>query len=194
MARNAEHKSKTGNGAPADGAPEGIDQVRDILFGGQMRMVDARLQGLEERVRHEQAALRADFDRQIAELDGSIKKEFARHAERLASERTKRIEDLKAMSAEFREALKSLERRHQNLEEAAGLADAELRDQLLKQGTALSTELARTAERLATELDRVGKTLQAEKLDTTALATGLTELAAQLTGAGRPSSKRAPRG
>jgi hypothetical protein len=37
-----------------------------------MRMVDARLQGLEERVLHEHAALRADFERQITDLDGSI--------------------------------------------------------------------------------------------------------------------------
>lgn len=193
MAKNTGQKTKGPNGTVADPAPESIDQVRDILFGGQMRMVDARLQGLEERVRHENAALRADFERQISELDGSIKKELARHAERLASERTKRAEDLKAVSAELKEALKGLERRHQTLEEVAGIADAELRDHLLKQGAAFSGELARTSERLSTELDRIATALQAEKLDTAALATGLTDLAGRLTGAGRPSNKRAPR-
>jgi len=192
MAKNTGHKAKGANGT-ADPVPESIDQVRDILFGGQMRMVDARLQGLEERVLQETAALRADFERQITDLDGSIKKELARHAERLASERTKRIEDLKAVGAELKEALKGLERRHQTLEEVAGIADAELRDHLLKQGAAFSSELSRTAERLSTELDRIGTALQADKLDTAALVSGLTDLAGRLTGTERSSTKRASR-
>lgn len=193
MARNPANKSKDANGPAANSTPESIDQVRDILFGGQMRMVDARLQGLEERMIREQTTLRADFDRQISELDGSMKKEFARHAERLASERTKRSEDLKALSAELKDALKGLERRHQTLEETASLADAELRDQLLKQGAAFSAELAKTAERISTQLDQIATALQADKLDTAALAAGLTDLAVRLTGAGRPAGKRPSR-
>jgi hypothetical protein len=153
MAKNTGQKTKAPNGT-ADPAPESIDQVRDILFGGQMRMVDARLQGLEERVLQETAALRADFERQITDLDGSIKKELARHAERLASERTKRAEDLKAVSAELKEALKGLERRHQTLEEVAGIADAELRDHMLKQGAAFGyTKLLGYHPLLATRAD-----------------------------------------
>jgi uncharacterized phage infection (PIP) family protein YhgE len=193
MARNAANKPKGPDGTVPESTPESIDQVRDILFGGQMRMVDARMQGLEERMVHEQTALRADFDRQITELDGSTKKEFARYAERLASERTKRVEDLKALSAELKDALKSLERRHQTLEETASLADAELRDHLLKQGAAFSGELAKTSERLSNRLDQITSALQAEKLDTAALATGLTDLAGRLTGGARPSDKRASR-
>ena len=195
MAKNTGHKTKAPNGASADPAPESIDQVRDILFGGQMRMVDARLQGLEERVLRETAALRADFERQVGDLDGSIKKELARLAERLASERTKRAEDLKALGAELKEALKGLERRHQTLEEVAGIADAELRDHLLKQGAAFTSELGRTSERLTGELDRITTALQSEKLDAAALVTGLSELAGRLTGSGGhpPNNKRASR-
>ncbi len=192
MTKNTGQETKGPNGTVADPAPESIDQVRDILFGGQMRMVDARLKGLEERMLHEHAALRADFERQITDLDGSIEKELARHAERLASERTERAEDLKAVSAELKEALKGLERRHQTLEEVAGIADAELRDHLLKQGAAFSGELARTSERFSTEVDRIATALQTEKLDTAALVTGLTDLAGRLTGAERSSNKRGP--
>lgn len=149
MARTAGQKTKAANGPTTDPPAESIDQVRDLLFGGQMRMVDARLQGLEQRMQNENAAVRAELDRQVATLDDSIRKELARHAERLASERTKRGEDLKALGADLKEALKGLERRHQSLEETAGLADAELRDHLLKQSAAFSGELARTAERLS---------------------------------------------
>ena len=192
MAKIPPQKSKSVNGTPADPPPESIDQVRDLLFGGQMRMVDSRIQSLDERLLHETSALRAEFERQIGDLDGSIKKELARHAERLASERTKRVEDLKALNAELRESLKVLERRHQSLEETAGLADAELRDHLVKNAAAFSSELSRTSERITGELQRITSQLQSEKLDSAAIAAGLTDLAAKLTG-GQTSGKKSPR-
>lgn len=193
MAKITTQKTKAVNGTPADPAPESIEQVRDLLFGGQMRMVDSRIQSLDDRLAHETSALRADFDRQIGDLDGSIKKELARVSERLAAECTKRVEDLKALNAELRESLKVLEKRHQSLEEAAGLADAELRDHLVKQAATFSSDLARTSDRISGELDRITTALQNEKLDSAAIVAGLTDLAGKLSGAARPSAKRASR-
>lgn len=193
MAKNVTQKTKDGNGAASQPAPESIDQVRDLLFGGQMRMVDARLQGLDERMAHETTAMRTEFERQIADLGSTIRKELAQHAERLVTERTKRVEDLKSLSAELKESLRSLEKRHHGLEEAAGLADAELRDHLLKQGAAFSGELTRTSERLASELDRITTALKTDKLDSAALVNGLTELAGRLGGTGSSSGKRPAR-
>jgi hypothetical protein len=193
MAKITTQKTKAVNGAPADPAPESIEQVRDLLFGGQMRMVDARIQSLDERLAHETSALRADFDRQIGDLDGSIKKELARVSERVVAERTKRVEDLKALNAELRESLKMLEKRHQSLEETAGLADAELRDHLVKQAATFSNDLARTSERISGELDRITTALQNEKLDSAAIVAGLTDLAGKLSGAAPQSGKRTSR-
>jgi DNA repair exonuclease SbcCD ATPase subunit len=195
MAKNAAPRPKSGNGASTDAAPEqpeSLDQVRDILFGGQMRMVDTRLRGLEERISLEHATLRNDLSRKIGELEEASKKEFAAQAERLSAERTKRADDLKALSAELREALKALERRHIKFEEATSQADAEVRDQLMKHSAAFSAELARTAERLTSELDRAASSLRADKVDTTTLAGTLTEMAARLTG-GRAPGKGSPK-
>ena len=193
MAKNAAPRPKSGNGASTDAAPEqpeSLDQVRDILFGGQMRMVDARLRSLEERIVLEQTTLRNDLSRKITELEEASKKEFAAHADRLSTERAKRADDLKALSAELKESLKNLERRHVKFEEATSLADAEVRDQLMKHSAAFSAELARTSDRLTTELDRAASSLRADKVDTTTLAATLTEMATKLTGGGgRPPSK-----
>lgn len=192
MAKNSPAKPKSGNGTGHDVAaeqPESLDQVRDILFGGQMRMVDARLRGLEERIAHEQTTLRNELVRKIAELEEASKKEFAAQAERLAAERAKRADDLKALSAELKEALKGLERRHLKFEEATAQADAEVRDQLVKQSAAFSAELSHTAERLTSELDRAATALRTEKVDITALAGTLTDMAARLTGGGRTTGK-----
>jgi Skp family chaperone for outer membrane proteins len=193
MARNAAQQKNEANGAAKAPAPESIDQVRDLLFGGQMRMVDARLQSLDERMARETTAMRAEFERQITELDGSIKKELARHAERLAAERTKRADDLKALSTELKESLKSLEKRHMGLEEAAGLADAELRDHLMKQGTAFTNELNRTSARLTSELDRIATALKDDKLDSALLINGLTELAGKIGAAPKIGAKKPQR-
>jgi hypothetical protein len=183
MAKNGlqqQQQKKADNGAAAQPAPESIDHVRDLLFGGQMRLVEARIQNLDERLSHETNAMRAEFERQVTELDNAIKKELARHTERLVAEKTKRVEDMKALSAELKDSLKSLEKRHTNLEEAAGLADAELRDHLMRQSAALTSDLNRTSERITSELNRITTQLQSDKLDASLISQGLTELAAKL--------------
>lgn len=199
MAKTENHKKRS-NGqqvadpTPADAPPESLDKVRDILFGGQMRVVEGRLQGLEERILREQTALRSDFAKQFAEMDAFIKKEIQALTERQAAERTKRMEDMKTLAAEFKEALRGLEKRHLKLEEAAGLADADLRDQILQQRTALSADISQLSQRLSSELNRSVQELKAEKLDTATIASLLSDMASRLTGNGRGSAKNATRG
>jgi plasmid replication initiation protein len=154
-----------------------------------MRMVDARLRGLEERIALEQATLRNDLGRQLAELEEASKKEFAVQAERLSAERAKRADDLRALSAEFKEAFKNLERRHLKFEEATSQADAEVRDQLVKQNASFTAELTRTAERLTSELDRAASARRAPNVDTTTLARPRSGMAPRQTRAGRAAGK-----
>ena len=167
--------------APTDVQPESLDKVRDILFGSQMRAVDTRLQGLEERLREELEALRNDFARQVESLDSFIRSEVNTVTERLSTESRKRSEDLKALAAEIKEAIRALERRHVKLEEAANMADASLRDQLLSQSATAANELARLGERLSAELTRSHTELSTAKTDRTALASLLTDMAGRLT-------------
>ena len=182
----------TASNAPPADSPESLDQVRDILFGGQMKMVDARLHALETRIQQEHVALRAEFTREVSDLDASLKHGITQLNERLVEERAKRVEGLKALSVDLKELVKNLEQRHQSLEEAASQADADLRDQLLRQSAAQAAELTRTAERLARQLDDVASSLGAEKVDTSRLASGLTELVNRLTGGdGAAASPRA---
>jgi len=192
MARTESEKRKSGGvqvaepPAPSpvpDVQPESLDKVRDILFGGQMRAVESRLQGIEERLRQENEVLRADFARQVESLDTFIRSEVQILNERLAAERTKRTEELKSLAAEVKEAIRALEKRHVKLEESANLADAALRDQLLMMG-----------EQLTTELTRSHQALDSAKTDRTALAGLLTDMAARLGGASAsPPGKNGPR-
>jgi phage shock protein A len=90
---------------------------------------------------------------------------------------------------DMKELVRHLEKRHQALEEAASQADAELRDHLVRQATTQSADLARTAERLSQQLDAVATKLQAEKLDTAALTSGLTDFVSRLTSNGYNPAK-----
>ena len=174
---------------PNDAAPESLDKVRDILFGGQMRAVESRLQGLEERIMREQSAMRTDFAKQLADLDASAKRDSQTLGERLAAERTKRTEELKTLSAEIKEILRSLEKRHVKLEELTGLADAEIRDQILQQSRAITAEIERLSQRVTTDLNREVASLRNDKTDVSAIVSVFNDMATRLAGDSRPPAK-----
>lgn len=165
---------------PLDPQPESLDKVRDILFGSQMRAVETRLQGMEERLREEHEAIRSDFNKQTESLDAFIRSEVQALTERLSAERTKRTEELKSLAAEIKEAIRALERRHVKLEEAGSMADAALRDQLLVQSTDAAAQLAKLGERLTAELSRSHQELKSTKTDRVALAALLSDVASRL--------------
>ena len=174
---------------PNDVAPESLDKVRDILFGGQMRAVESRLQGLEERLMREQAVIRSDFDKRLADLDASAKRDAQTLGDRLNAERTKRTEELKALSAEIKEILRSLEKRHVKLEELSGLADAEIRDQILQQSRAIGAEIERLSQRVTTDLNREVASLRNDKTDVSAIVGVFSDMATRLAGESRPQPK-----
>jgi hypothetical protein len=191
MARNDSDKRKAGGldvaePSVAEAQPESLDKVRDILFGTQMRAVETRLQGLEERLRREHEAIKADFSKQVESLDAFIRGEVQIVTDRLGAERTKRTEELKALAAEVKEAMRGLEKRHVKLEEATNMAVAGLRDQLVMQSKAAATELAKLGDRLAAELQRSHQELKSTKTDRAALSSLFSELAARVGGGTAP--------
>jgi DNA anti-recombination protein RmuC len=160
--------------------PESLDKVRDILFGGQMRAVEGRLQALEERLLQEQAQLRADLGKQLAGVEAEARRELQSLAEQLAADRVKRGEELKVLGAELRDALRNLEKRHVKLEEMGGAADAELRDSILEQSRAVSAQIERLSQRVAADLSREVAGLRHDKADVSALVGIFSDMAGRL--------------
>jgi F0F1-type ATP synthase membrane subunit b/b' len=68
----AETAAQSDNGAPHDAPAESIDQVRDLLFGSQLRTVNARIQNLDERLRQEAAAIRTELQALGAQIRDSL--------------------------------------------------------------------------------------------------------------------------
>jgi hypothetical protein len=156
MASNDHHTRKTSGVQLADppaveAEPESLEKVRDILFGGQMRAVENRLQGLEERFHREQETIQAEFGRRLGELAAALRSEAQALGGRLAK-----------------------------LEADTSLAEAELRDQLLLQAKAAAAELGQMGDRLTAELQRSHHELRSSKTDRSVLAGLLSDLAGRL--------------
>jgi DNA anti-recombination protein RmuC len=176
----------------ADTPPESLDKVRDILFGGQMRAVEARIQSMDERLRHEQESIRARLERQIADLQSSTSRELRSLDERLTKERLERGEELQALGAELRDAIQNLASRHARLEETTGAADAEMRDMLLQHSAAMTAEIERLSQRLTSELQREVSGLRADKLDIAAMANVFSDMVGRLGGDSRAPASNGP--
>ena len=176
---------------PNDTPADSIDKVRDILFGGQMRAVESRLQGLEERLMREQATMRTDFSKQLADIDAHAKREAEVLGERIVAERTKRTEELKTLSSEIKEVLRSLEKRHVKLEEISGMADAEIRDNIMQQSRALTNEIERLSQRITSDLNREVAALRTDKTDVSAIVSVFSDMATRLAGEPRQPAKPA---
>lgn len=165
---------------PAAEPPESLDKVRDILFGGQMRAVDGRLQALEERMLREQAQMHAAHTSQVAGLEADLRRELQSLGEQLALDRVKRSEELKLLGADLRDALRSLEKRHVKLEEMGGAADAELRDSILEQSRAVNAQIERLSQRIAADMNREVSGLRHDKADIASLVDVFSDMAGRL--------------
>jgi hypothetical protein len=162
--------------AAAEPPPESLDKVRDILFGGQMRAVEARLQGLESRLLQAQESLRTEFTNQLNALESTVQREVQSLAQRLVEERSARTEELTTLG------------------QTTGLADAELREAVLQQGQALSAEIARLSERLSGELARAVLELKVEKASLSTLASLFSDMASRLSAENLGAAKSAQQG
>ena len=179
MATNATDK-KGAAPAAAEQTPESLDAVRDILFGGQMRVVETRLRNIEDRFQQELESLRAEFQKRAGELDQFAKKETQALHERVAAENDARVQSLRELATEVKDTFKQANQRHVSLEQSTSLSDAELRDQLIAHAKASAAELNRIHDKLVAELTKSHADLSHAKTDRSALASLLGEMAQHL--------------
>ncbi len=166
--------------AAAADSPENLDKVRDILFGGHMRAVEGRIARVEERLLREQSALRSDLETALAGLETFTRKELDALGERLKGEREKRAEAIKALGADLREAIDSLDKRLAKLDEATSGADAELRSQVMDLKRTAAADLKQAGDQIMVELRRAQQELRDEKADLAAVVAAFSEMAVRL--------------
>ena len=171
------------NSAPTDaGADRNVDQIRDILFGGQMRDYERRFQELNERLEADFKALRLDLDKRVAALDKRLDEQLDKLGKGLRQEiadRNKAVEDLESrllqsartQRGELTHAIEAVGHELSTTDERLRRAIAELEGALQEQAAQSNTALTRSQD-----------SVRAEKVGREDLAALLTEVALRLKG------------
>ena len=158
-----------------------LDKVRDILFGAQVRDADRRFAKLEERIAKESAELKEDVRKRLGVLEQFVKHEVESLADRLKDEHDARTDAEKELARELRDASKAAEKKFGQVDDHVAKVQRELRQQLLEAQQKIGDEIQRQAQDGATMLARESGELRQDKVDRTALAAMLNELAVRLT-------------
>jgi exonuclease VII large subunit len=168
--------------AAGDGADRNVDQIRDILFGGQMRDYERRFVDFNQRLEAELARLREAQDKRLAQIDKRIDDQLDKLGKLLRQEiqdRNRSIDDLESRLQQASrtargEVAASLEAQTQEL----AATDERLRGALADLGKAAHARAGETDAAMS----RLGAELRGEKVGRGDLAALLTEIALRLTG------------
>ena len=156
---------------PAADADGNVDQIRDILFGGQMRDYEA-----------EMSRLRESQDKRLAQVDKRLDEQFEKLSRQLRQEVTDRnqaVDDLESRAQQAaRTARSEINNAMDGLNGELKAVDERLRDAL----TDLSSALNDRASEAAASVSRASTELRAEKVGREDLSALLTELALRLKG------------
>lgn len=159
---------------------QNVDRIRDILFGSQMRDYDGRFQRLEERLGNEAAMLRGDVQQRLEALEGFMKGEVESMTNRVRAENAERNQALGKLAQDLSETARGLELKIGNLDQQAAQDIRDLRQQLLDQSKALSTEIGEKHAQMQAGLEREAQQIRNAMTAREALAEMLSELSLRL--------------
>jgi hypothetical protein len=180
MAPNEDGK---GNSEHAAQSPtENVDQIREILFGAQMREYDQRFAQLEERLARETSELKADVRRRLDSFEAYTRQEVESLSDRQNTERSERRESLDRISRGLTEATHGLEKRVVQTEEQMSKGLRELRQSMMDHHRNLADELMQCVGKAEALQNRRLEELRAGAMDRLALASLLAEVASRIRG------------
>lgn len=174
--------NKTDVGAEMPEGAGSVDQIRDILFGPQIREMERTLVRLEERLGKEVADLRGDFKTRLEALETFAREEVDAVGQSIVDERKARAAALTDLKRELASLAKDTDKRLTKLDEQARKAHKDLRKLILDQSKSLGDEMQSKHDSLSGTVDREVAELRADKADREALAALFTELAMRIKG------------
>jgi hypothetical protein len=167
----------------SDGAAgSNIDQLRDIIFGGQMREYEKRFVRMEERLAKEITEMREEVRQRCAALERYARDELESVNNQIRTEQQSRGGEERRLNHAITEMAKTADERLTALTEQVSKQHRELRAQLLDQTQTLTDDAQRRAGELLSTIEREAGRLRDEKTDRTALSDLLVEVALRLRG------------
>lgn len=157
-----------------------IDQIRDIIFGAQMRDYDRRFAQLEERLLKDSADLREELRQRYASLEEYIRREMDTLNERISGEQRGRVSQLQELAGTLENVHRTADRRFQESGEEIARTQRDLRGELARHAANFAEELNRRSAEPGGALKREADELHTRKADRAALGALFAELAARL--------------
>lgn len=166
-----------------DAAPEpgkNVDQIRDILFGGQVRDYERRFARVEEEIARELAGLREDMDKRIKALQQFTTGEIESLSERLRTESREQRAAQQNFAKQTEQEFSQVGERIGKLEESNDKQFREMRQQHHDAKEAAEEALRRVQDELVATIRRESDELANAKVARADLAAMLTEVAMRL--------------
>lgn len=157
-----------------------IDQIRDIIFGAQMRDYDRRFQQLEERLLKDSADLRDDLRNRYNSLEEFIRHELESLSERIAGEQRGRTTQIQELAGSLEQVNRTAERRFTETGEETARTQRELRGEVARHAASFAEELQRRVYELNAALKREADELHARKADRATLGALFADMAQRL--------------
>lgn len=168
------------NDPSAEQAAGSVDKIRDILFGTQIKSYEARFARLEESVARDLAEMKDAASRRFESLESFVKKETDALVARLKAERQERTEQLQGIARDLKTSSEALSKKILDLDNKTAEEQSGLRQDLMKESRKLLDDIRQKSDSLTALLERRTTDLREAKLDRSAFASALNELAVQI--------------
>jgi hypothetical protein len=159
-----------------------IDQLRDIIFGGQLREYERRFARMEERIAKELVDVREEVRDRCTALERYVRDELESITIELRASQQSRTAEERRLSQSIVDAAKGAEERITALSDLVTKQHRELRAQLLEQSKTISDDVQRRHAELLGLVERDGAELRDGKADRAALSALFMEVALRLRG------------
>lgn len=175
-------KAKSAPEKPTARPAEGnVDQIRDILFGGQMRDYERRFEELEERLKRDADRMRAEMSKRFDGVEAMLKDQADRSLslhKRLETELKSSVESLSSAQDKLGKALRA---EAIEADEKNDAQQSALRERLHKLANETADSMRQTHDQLSATIERAAANLRDEKVARDELAGFFSEMALRLT-------------
>ncbi len=186
--------------ASSETNPAAMDQVRDLLFGSQIKEMDTRLLRQEERFTRALEDTKSAVKNRIESLENFMKSEVASILARIKQEQTERDNELKNEQRERGEAIAKLtkelastadnfERKLAKVTATLDATERELRELLLSESRSLAEKIEEKYQESLNVLQNTASQIRSDMVHRATLASMFTEVALKLNGQWSPETQ-----
>ena len=159
---------------------EGVDRIRDILFGAHIEEYEQRFSQLEEKLEAKYARLRKDLENRFESLESSIGKQLATITDKLDAESKRRSDSVAKLRQDHRIQGKNLKEELSELRKDLVKEINQITHRLEQETADLRTRFDDASAKITRQSQQHHDELQSAKVDRIELASLLTGLAENL--------------